>query len=298
MKQKDLPFNIAILLVFLSAIVFILYRGIEERNRAEKAVKKEVEQTLRITDEKIDKFFDDVNMTLILLAGIPEIRSGGEEECNNYLRMFLRDYIQYVNFGVADANGNVICSAVSLGKPVNLSDRTYFLDAKEMHSFASGSYRMNRITQSSTVSFGYPILAGDSEVVRVVFASIDIGWFKKLIEGNTTQKDMTITIIDKNGTVLAREPEFEKWVGKPVANKPLIKVAMAKTEGSADLEGLDGVKRYYNFLPLFYGIGDNWYLTVGASEKKAVERVDKVFVRTISFLALTSLGMFVLYIIE
>lgn len=308
MNQKDLPVNtdvlsyvislklrtfltITILLVIFSAIAFTLYRGIEERNRADKSVEKEIEQALKVTNEKVDKLFDDVNRTLILLGSIPEVKSGSEEECNNYLRMFLRDHIQYVNFGVADTNGNVICSAVPLEKPVNLSDRTYFLDAKEDLSFAPGSYRINRITKTATVSFGYPILDGSSGTDRVVFTSIGIDGFKNLISDNASQVDMAITIFDKNGTILAREPEFEQWVGTPVANKPLVKVVMAKAEGGAELEGLDGVIRYYKFLPLLYGTGDGGYLTVGASKKEAVERVDKIYVRTISFLVLASMGV-------
>lgn len=289
--------TIVILLVIFSAIAFTLYRGIEERNRAEKTVEKEIEQTLKVTNENIDKFFDDVNRTLIFLASVPEVKSGGDEECNNYLRTFLREHIQYVNFGIINTDGNVICSAVLLEKPVNLSNRTYFLDAKEMLLFAPGSYRINKITKNPTVSFGYPILAEGGKVDGVVFASVGIDWFKKLIIDKTTQEDMTITLFDKNGTVLAREPESEQWVGASVANEPLVKVAMAKAEVNAELEGLDGVKRYYEFLPLLHGTGDSGYLTVGASKKEVVERIDKTFVRAISLLALTSMGIFALNLI-
>lgn len=289
--------TIAILLVIFSMIAFTLYKGIVERNRAKKVVEKEIGQALKVTNEKIDKFFDNINRTLIFLANVPEVKSGKEKECNNYLGAVLRDSIQYVNFGVIDTSGNVICSAVPLEKPVNLSDRTYFLDAKETLLFAPGSYRINSITKNATVSFGYPVLTKDGEVGGVVFASVGIDWFKKLIADNTIPKDITITLFDKNGTVLAREPEFEQWVGTPVANEPLVKVAMAKTEESAELEGLDGVKRYYAFLPLLHGTGDSGYLTVGASKKEAVERVDKIFVRVISFLMLTSMGIFALNLI-
>lgn len=276
---------VAVLVVISSVIGFVLHKGIVERNKIGQTVEDKTGETLLTVNDRIESFYADINSTLILLANTPTVKNGGNE-CDIYLKEFIQKYIQYDNFGVADTNGDVICSAVPLEKPINIADRSYFIDAKETLLFSPGSFRINRITEDPTVSFGYPVLDENGKIDKVVFSTIGVKWFEKIIGGDSVFKDMAITVVDKNGVVLTRMPEFEKWVGKSVANSPLFKAVTGKAMGIIETNGIDGINRYYQFLPLHYGTENCAYIIVGAGKNDVIKQVDKVFVRPLGLLAI------------
>src|SRR6188472_2008868 len=60
-------------------------------------------------------------------------------------RQVLTAYPLYTNFGVADVDGNVWCSAVPLRAQVTVADRSYFRAALATRQFAIGDYLIGRI---------------------------------------------------------------------------------------------------------------------------------------------------------
>ena len=69
----------------------------------------------------------------------------------------LKAYPLYLNIGVADPNGNLVCSALPFKAPINVADRVYFKNALEMNDFAIGDYQIGRITQRPAINYAYPL---------------------------------------------------------------------------------------------------------------------------------------------
>ena len=51
---------------------------------------------------------------------------------------------------------------------------------------------------------------------RVVFADLDLGWLNSLAADANLPKDSAVTVIDREGKILMRYPEPEKYVALPV----------------------------------------------------------------------------------
>jgi hypothetical protein len=61
----------------------------------------------------------------------------------------------------------------------------------------------------------------------------------------------TLTVIDGDGTILARHPESERWVGRPVPEAPIIEVILSQqAEGTTEAIGVDHIRRLYAFTPI------------------------------------------------
>ena len=55
-------------------------------------------------------------------------------------------------------------------------------------------------------------------------------------------------MVDSNGTVLAGDRQTANWIGKSVEDTPLFREIGYTAEGTARVEGLDGVRRIYGFV--------------------------------------------------
>lgn len=186
---------------------------------------------------------------LVTLAQLPQVRDGDTTRCSPFLADLLKYHQPYANFGAARKNGDVYCSAIPLAGPVNISGREHFQRAVESRDFAIGDYRVGQITRKPTVSFGYPVIDNFGQVQAVVFASLDLNWFDPLVlqMRPPLPQDAAFMKIDKEGIVLARYPEPENWVGKPLPEKSILKTALTQSEGIVEALGSDGIARLYAF---------------------------------------------------
>ena len=75
---------------------------------------------------------------------------------------------------------------------------------------------------------------------------------------------MALSILDSKGTILARFPEPEKWLGKHIPDAALFEMLQLRSQQTKDLVGLDGVDRLYAFKPLSVaGAAGQIYVMVG-----------------------------------
>src|SRR4029079_6665515 len=84
---------------------------------------------------------------LTVFARLPQLSTTDAAACNTFLAEMLKAYPLYLNIGVADPNGNLVCSALPFKGPINVADRVYFKTALEMKGFAIGDYQVGRVTQ-------------------------------------------------------------------------------------------------------------------------------------------------------
>jgi two-component system, sensor histidine kinase len=93
-----------------------------------------------------------------------------------------------------------------------------------------------------------------------------VGWLEDFLVGKPLPPGASITIADRNGTVLARVPEVPGVIGKPLpeAYRPLLN---AQDGGSVELVGLDGVMRVQGYAPP--AVGTRGLLIITGLDKAA-----------------------------
>ena len=88
-----------------------------------------------------------------------------------------------------------------------------------------------------------------------------------------------LTIIDRDGTILARYPQ-EQWTGKRLPEVEIIKIVLAKGEGTAEAVGIDGVRCLFAFTPLGAGSHD-LLVYAGVPLKMVYAKAHRVLIRNL-----------------
>ena len=254
-----------VLLALVPALGLMLYTASEQRRLAAVAVQDSALRLARLASLDQERLIDATRQLLGTLAQIPEVRGGDPRTCSTLLGDVLTQSPRYSNLGVAGLDGAIVCSAVPLTGSVNVADRTYFRNALQTGAFAVGEYQIGRITGKATLNFGYPIRNERGRVQAVVFAALDLDWLNHLAAEARLPPGSTLTVIDRNGTVLVHYPEPERWVGQEARETPFVRTMLAQSrEGTLEAPGLDDVPRFFAFTPLGTGPGASGvYVSIG-----------------------------------
>jgi PAS domain S-box-containing protein len=281
-----------ILLVFISvipALVLILHNAKRDRDVSAARVQEDAQRIVEVAAARQRSFIDSARQLLTVLAEVPDVRAGDWAACSRFMKSLADRYSVFANLGVIDVEGNLKCSAVGFSGTVKLSDRSYFLRAKNSKSFAIGDYQFGRVTGRGSVNFGYPIFSA-SEVGAVVYAALDLTWLTQLTGEARLPSGASLSILDSQGTIFARFPDPETWAGKPVPDAPLFQMLQLRDQAPKEFIGLDGVTRLYAFTTLSgKPQAGQMYIVVGMPTEIAFAAVNRRLERNLAWLGVACL---------
>jgi len=278
-----------VLLAVLPAMGVALYSGVVARRQAAAAAWADMERLARLTVVSEERFIEGARQLLATLAQNSAVRSGYAPECDATLAALLKETRYYATLGSVGPDGEILCSALPIRGRVNAADRSWFRRAVQTRQFAVGDYQIGRVTRKATVNFGYPVLNERGRVQAVVFAALDLSWLGQLGAEARLPAGAAFTVFDRGGTVLARYPEPDKWVGQNVASTPLFKaLAAGNGTGTADVEGVDGVRRLFGFAVLGDRLNAGAYVAVGLPKAVALEHGNRELAANLMGLALAA----------
>jgi PAS domain S-box-containing protein len=282
-----------ILLVFIAvvpALILIVHNAKRDRDVSAARIQEDAQRIVEIAAARQARFIDSARQLLAILAEMPEVAGRDSGTCSRFMKGLTDRYSVYANLGVIDTEGNLVCSAVGFSGMVNASDRSYFRRAKGSKSFAIGDYQVGSVTGRGSVNFGYPILNRSREVGAVVFAALDLAWLTQLAGEARLPDGASLSILDSQGIILARFPDPEKWVGKPVPDAPLFQILQLRNQATRELIGIDGVKRLYAFTTLSGKPQTGQiYVVVGIPKEIAFAEVDRRLQRNLAWLGVAGL---------
>ncbi|MEX1255024.1 MAG: ATP-binding protein [Dehalococcoidia bacterium] len=274
-----------VLIAVVPAFAVILYTGIEQRANDRDKAEQDALRLVELTAAQEGQFIEGGRQLLSGLALIPEIRSHDAAGCAALLSQLVAEEPRYSGLAAADANGDAFCIAPPAPAPVNISDRLYFQRAMQSKDFAVGEYVIGRASGKPTLGLGYPIFDADGGLKTFLVASVDLAWLNDLAAEVDLPDGAALTIIDGQGTVLARYPELDSVVGRPLPVTPLAQAILAEGTGTTQASGIDGVERLYAFAPLGDASQAGAYVSVGISTDAAFANANSVLLRNLIALA-------------
>src|SRR3989304_5026318 len=156
------------------------------------------------------------------------------------------------------------------------------------HHIPTGEFQIGRVTKKPTLNLGYPVLDEEGRVQAVVFVALDLAWLNELAAKAQLPSGSVLTVVDHKGTILARYPDHEKWVGQSMPEAPIVRAMLAQREGTAEVAGLDGVSRLFAFTPLHSGPAGDVTSAVGIPKEAAFAEVNRMLARNLSWLGLVT----------
>ncbi|MBC7416063.1 MAG: EAL domain-containing protein [Herminiimonas sp.] len=240
-----------LLLVALSLvppIVLTIFGAMRERQHAIAVAESDLQRLTGLAATSEAKTIEGARQFLIALSGVPDL-VGDPARCSALLQTMLKKNIGFLNLGVADKDGEVRCSAVPLNSIISMSDRTNFKKTVASGKFATSDYVFGRVVRKHAINASYPIFDNDGRIVAVVFAAIDLNTLDQFANDIEFPPNAILITADANGTIIARRPDPQQWIGTRVA--PALMDGMVKVGfGTAEITGADGVPRLHAFAPV------------------------------------------------
>jgi len=258
-----------ILLTFLPLLALNLYTGIEQRANILKQDREEVLTLMRLAAAQLNGYIQSAH-DLISAAGEMvghDNQARNAEVCVRILVTVQRQNPMFANLGMIEPDGSLHCSIARLTAKTNVADRNYFQLALREKDFVVGEYQIGRVINRPVLPIAKPILDQTGKVKRVLFATVDLLWLNQVLANTSLPAGGTILLLDRHGTVLARHPEPQTWVGKNTSATPLWKTIQDGTQRVGVAEGLDGIERVYAFSAMGGKAGNAMYLAIGLTSE-------------------------------
>jgi len=281
-----------LLLAIIPTVGLRLYTYLEQKQLATIRAKEEAMRMAQLVSSSQSQLIEEARNFLYMLAQVSEVRSCDRRQCRTLFAIFLKQYPRYLNISVASSDGNIFASAHPLTKPVNVSNCSCFRSALQTRRFSIGKFVIGPIEGKPIVSFAYPVTDGSGNLKSVLFVALDLTWLNHLAKQTQLPQGSTLTLIDEDGTVLARHPDGEKWAGKTMQEAPIVRTILSQGKGMAEGVGIDGVPSLYAFAPFgSTAAAGNIYVSIAIPKSVAYAEVNRILIRN---LVLLTIGLIVL----
>ncbi len=225
-------------------------------------------------------------ITLRTMALANDMSTLDSKECSGLASRLQSVRTDLANLGAADPDGMVFCSAVpSSGKPVDVSDRDWFRESLSSSGISQGQFLVGRISGKPSVSFGYPMRDATNRLRAVLYASTSNSWFDRFTAISNLPKGWTSQLMTRDGQVISRYPEPDRWQGKALseASQERLNEALNGARQSVTMTDMDGVNRLFVLTPLKIGSGD-LIASVGVPTEASLLPIENAFLWRLAIL--------------
>ena len=235
---------------------------------------------------EMQRMFDGVRGLMRTVTLAPTVRQMDWPGCNAYMSDIEGDLPQVASFGIADPSGQIVCGR-GFQAGISVADRPYFIRALSGEEFVVGDYTVGRVTGRSVLPLAAPIRARGN-VTGVVIAVVDLDWLSASLAERGLPEGGSITMADRSGTIIARQPMPERFVGTRIPD-PFLHLLSEAKEGAPEVTSQDGTRRLLGYKPLSVepqGI----YISVGLSVDYSYAGIYAATVRALVVVALAVLA--------
>lgn len=252
-------------LLALPAFGIVIHSGIKQHDATLNAAMDDSRRLAYSIASEQHVLAGNAEQLLKVLAQLPDVQNRKTTEVSSLFANILKQSPQYVNIAVSDRDGNIWASALPMTKPVSMKDSRTFKDTFERRRFSAGEYRVGRISGLPTIGFGYPLINARGEFNGVISVGLNFLLFNDLIMKAGLSKELAFTISDRNGVIIDRTDEPEKYIGKKDNSEIFNRMKNGPKEGSFIGIGLRGKRSIISYNALHLENDQSPYMYISLS---------------------------------
>jgi len=268
------------LLAVLPTFGLIVYTAVDERRLEYQEIRERaIRQTGRFAAVQ-ELRVAAVRHLVTGLAQLPAVHARDANSCTGLFQEILKKFPDLTGIVAATPKGEIFCSGVPFPRGTSLADRAYFQRALETRRFTVGEYATGLASGKPTVALAYPAVDRSGTVRAILVADLDLSWRPVDAAQTALAPGTVLSLIDRNGTILSRYPDHERWVGKSMQE---FVEAVERNEHGREATDVDGIHRIYartRFQP--HGAeGAPAYVTLGIPTDIARLEVNRTLARNL-----------------
>ena len=210
---------------------------------------------------------------MVAVANAPVVQVGGAE-CQGYMNRLSALLPQILVINIVDLEGRSICA--------NSSDPDDLRPAASESVRAALATEFFRVGEYANTSRGPGLLLGtwrtsaDGMLQGYVLATVGLGYLGEVLKDRPYLSGSAMTIADRNGTYLAREPLPERYVGTQIPDSFLPRL-QGSEPGTLMVTSSDGAERIIGFQPVRQGLG--LYVSAGVPVADSMAPINEATLR-------------------
>ena len=253
-RMKALPLAVwaflGLLIALVPAGIVQIYLEREARRERTEQIGEQAMRFVQIVAQRQASTLEAARQLLMAVTAHEEVRARVPgDECDTFLRRVVAIHPRYYSAIVVDAAGNPTCRSGSTGAPLNVADRQYFERVMRENSFQVGRFAADRISGQHTLHLAAPLRDEAGRPVGAAVIALSIAWLNEDLWAVPLPPGSAATIADRDGIVLARSVEPDRFVGSPMPQVGLSLLRLPEP-GVIDVPALDGVRRVAAYIPL------------------------------------------------
>jgi PAS domain S-box-containing protein len=203
---------------------------------------------------------DAIHGMLATIAVSPGFDDSDRETCDAFLARVLAGRATLNNIVKLGTDGRVQCSAKPAPGEVGFGQEELFQRNLATKEFSISNYHYGTITKQPLIAAGLPVTdPATGEIRYMVRAGFALGAMARELAGLSLPEGGTVTILDGNGIVLARQPSNPGLIGHPL---PELAQLRQVTGGQGTVEPVPGSPSLVAVMP--FGPADGAAIVVAA----------------------------------
>src|SRR5215469_4019924 len=234
------------------------------RSERQIAIRKSVVDRVRQLAADIGELREGARQLLLAIAQMDAVRLRQPEACSGLLAKLRSRYPNYALLAAADLQGRIFCA--SGPAPASVGDQSFFTQAVAHDGLVVGNYWIDPADGQKTINFALQITDDTGSPAGVVFAGLDLAWLSDHLKEAGVSRTSSKLVADRNGSIIARLPSPEKFVGKNMRASHE-RIMDGGEAGWEEVTGVDGITRIFGYIPASLPPKD-FFLSIG-EEKDA-----------------------------
>ena len=228
---------------------------------------------------EMDRLLGGIELTLRAVSKAPGIIAFETERCGRYIANLKDVTPQLTAILVLDLTGSARCGPDNTSLP-DIVKEDYFRNAISARGeLALGSYTVGRLSGRPVLPMALAILDQAGEPVGVVVSGLDLRWLGTSLRDYPLAHRASLTVSDQNGTIIAREPYPERFIGTQIPTN-FMKLLSAQSAGTIDVVSQDNTTRILGYVPLSIK-PKGLYISAGIARDEAFASINAATLRNL-----------------
>lgn len=275
----------------LPGLIALVTNAVDLRNSRYLEVRAEATRNAQFVVSELDQMFDGLKGAMYAIAQAAEVRGTDSAACSDYVSRVRGELESMTAILVANTDGSIRCFSEPRDSYPNLADRDYFQSAVATKTFTIGTFIASRVSNRKIVPLAMPIVAG-SDVQGLVMTGLNLEWLGRHLRERGIARGSTVTIADRNGIIISREPDPDAFVGTPFRDH-LRWLLDSKAAGSDEVSGRDGIVRILGYVPASL-TPFGFYVSTSVGRDEALAPIDRSNRTSLALFGIGSFAAFVL----
>ena len=258
----------------LPAILLQAYNEVERRDARQAEVRDLALRQAEQANSEIGQIVEGVRNVLITVAEEPAVRALDTPACVAFISTLRPRLPQLVSISALDLDGRARCRQDAPPADLRFDDRSYFRDAVAKDDFVIGEYTESRVSGRRVLPLALPLRDGAGRIDGVLVASLDLQWLTAQLGKRSVPVGGSVTVADRNGIIIAREPYPERFVGTRIPD-PFLPLVKASAPGVVEVMSQDGTRRMLGYVPATLQPAPGVYVSAGLSTEQAFAEVNR-----------------------